>query len=934
MCLNAQGFLRHKDEIVNILIKELRPEVIGLTETHVTRQIEDHELHIDGYICVRGDSESSRTGGVLLYLDNRVKFELRAVEKEEGNWWSVMVNIQERGYRGVIMLVYHSPSGSDCRFIDYLEDTCNDDILRQKVIIMGDFNIDMNVSNYVQVRLTRVMQAVGCKQLVKKPTRIVKDSETIIDLVFSNMEVETEVRHEPKITDHAAVVLIWRDIKIDERDKKIIRRDYKRMDVQEFSSLVRNNLDRVEGNSIDDIAKSAIHAIMKSLDLVAPKKVVVIKGKWQAAQWFNEAIFRSMRQRDKAYKQARNTKTEEDWELFRNLRNRTVNVCRKAKKEYLENKLDRNRNEPKQMWKVLKEMLNGSKGSTEYRELRYSGKVISNTEHMADIFNNYFVDSVVQLRKKDVYGFSSDGIAYLYTNNIFEEFEKIGVGNLKSTIRKLLNKSGTEEGITVKIMKLVGEAAGEEIAYVYNRSLQEGVFPSEWKESTVVPVPKVRGTIKIEEFRPINKLPVYEKVLEIMVHKQLVAYLENNNLLEQCQSGFRAKHSCETTLQWVISSWKRVIGEGKMIGVIFLDLKRAFEVVDREILIRKLEGFGLKGTVLSWFKSYLENRTQRVKFNGKLSNAIRVELGVPQGSVLGPLLFLMYINDIVQSINDECEIRLFADDALIYTTGYASEEISDRLNEQIKKIEKWLEINRLSVNVNKTKVMLIRGIRKKTVEDNVKVVLQDTILELVSEIKYLGVILDKNLTFSAHVDYISKKAGAKLGVMRRIGRDLSCNMRGTVYRTIVAPLFEYCASIFVGLNETNKQRLQKLQNQGMRIILRCSRRERVVNMLEALQFMSIKERIEYNVCQLVYKIVHGICPEYLSRNSQTVQRRETRQRGNIYIDKCRSREEQKMLWHDGFKMFNDLPIEIKQQQNLCDFRRMLAQYIRERVRRV
>lgn len=223
---------------------------------------------------------------------------------------------------------------------------------------------------------------------------------------------------------------------------------------------------------------------------------------------------------------------------------------------------------------------------------------------------------------------------------------------------------------------------------------------------------------------------------------------------------------------------------------------------------------------------------------------------------------------------------------------------------------------------------------KKTIEDNVKVVLQDTILEVVSEIKYLGVILDKNLTFSAHVDYISKKAGAKLGEMRRIGRDLSCNMRGTVYRTIVAPLFEYCASIFVGLSETNKQRLQKLQNQGMRIILRCSRRERVVNMLEALQFMSIKERIEYNVCQLVYKIVHGICPEYLSSNSQTVQRRETRQRGNIYIDKCRSREEQKMLWHDGFKMFNDLPNEIKQQQNLYDFRRMLVQYIRGRVRKV
>jgi len=317
-----------------------------------------------------------------------------------------------------------------------------------------------------------------------------------------------------------------------------------------------------------------------------------------------------------------------------------------------------------------------------------------------------------------------------------------------------------------------------------------------------------------------------------------------------------------------------------------------------------------------------------------MSNAVKVKLGVPQGSVLGPLLFLMYINDIVKVINNECVIRLFADDALIYTTGYASRDIGDRLNEQIKKIEEWLELNRLTVNVNKTKVMLIRGIRKKTVEDNVKIKLQNVRLEVVSEIKYLGIVLDRNLTFSAHVDYISKKAGAKLGIMRRIGRDLSCMMRCIVYRTIVAPLFEYCASIFVGLTVTNQQRLQKLQNQGMRIILRCDRRERVLNMLEALRFMSIQERIEYNVCQLVYKIVHGICPGYLSGTSRIVRCRETRQRGNIYIDRCKSREEQKMLWHDGFKMFNDLPNEIKEKTNLRDFRKMLVQYIRERNRKV
>lgn len=153
-----------------------------------------------------------------------------------------------------------------------------------------------------------------------------------------------------------------------------------------------------------------------------------------------------------------------------------------------------------------------------------------------------------------------------------------------------------------------------------------------------------------------------------------------------------------------------------------MDLKRAFEIVDRGIMIEKLEMYGVTGIVLKWFKSYLENRTQRVKFNGMLSSPIRVQVGVPQGSVLGPILFLLYINDIVEVIDDDCEIRLFKDDALIYTTGRSCEEISNKLNIQMEKIEKWLKGNRLKLNVEKTKVMVIRGARKIINKNNIRVI--------------------------------------------------------------------------------------------------------------------------------------------------------------------------------------------------------------------
>lgn len=230
-------------------------------------------------------------------------------------------------------------------------------------------------------------------------------------------------------------------------------------------------------------------------------------------------------------------------------------------------------------------------------------------------------------------------------------------------------------------------------------------------------------------------------------------------MFAECQSGFRVKHSCETALQWVLSEWKRNIGEGKIIGIVFLDLKRAFEIVDRKMLIKKLQWYGVNGVVIKWFKSYLERRSQRVKFNGFLSDSINVDLGVPQGSVLGPLLFLLYVNNIIEVMNDDCEIRLFADDALIYATEYSSTEINDKLNRQMEKVDEWIKMNKLCVNVEKTMVMLVRGVRKKVNEENLKIKLRSMELEVVTENKYLGIIIDKNLNFSKHVDYISKKVG-------------------------------------------------------------------------------------------------------------------------------------------------------------------------------
>ena len=208
-------------------------------------------------------------------------------------------------------------------------------------------------------------------------------------------------------------------------------------------------------------------------------------------------------------------------------------------------------------------------------------------------------------------------------------------------------------------------------------------------------------------------------------------------------------------------------------------------------------------------------------------------------------------------------------------------------------------------------------------------------LEVVADIKYLGIIIDKNLNFSKHIDYVSRKVGANLGVMRRIGRDISAYMKCVVYKAIIAPLFDYCGSILVNVSQTEVKHLQKLQNEGMRIIVRCDRRVQIANMLEACRIMSIKERIGYNVCIIVYKIMKGLCPRYVQNKVKVVQYARgvgTREMGNLYIARCKTSEEQKMLMYEGLMMYNALPVVIREEGRLQSFRKELARYIKAKKR--
>lgn len=449
------------------------------------------------------------------------------------------------------------------------------------------------------------------------------------------------------------------------------------------------------------------------------------------------------------------------------------------------------------------------------------------------------------------------------------------------------------------------------------------------KISTVMPIRKIKGTNKCEEFRPINMLPTIEKIFEKIVYKQIVEYIEKQNIICTEQSGFRQKHNCETAIQNVIYDWKNNLENNEVTVALFLDLKRAFETLDRERLLTKLKSYGIGGSVLGWLKNYLENRLQRTKCGNSVSGNREIDIGVPQGSVLGPLLFLLYINDIGKAIT-LCNYHLFADDTLLYLAGKNCDEVIEQLNSILGRLNQWLQTNKLKLNIDKTKCMIISS-KEQHPTQTVKI--DNQCIEVVHKIKYLGIIVDNRLHFRDHAEYISGKIAQKIGVLRRVRSNVSAQTALLIYKTIVLPHFIYCPTVLYSMYGGDVERLQKLQNMAMRVILKCNRYTKITDMLNTLEWLNVTDLIKLKVLQFIHKIKLGLAPEYLSHKLnpiKTVHKYATRQCDNLYLQSVTKHSSVNALFYKGIRLYNKLPDYTKNCKNIKSFNRDVKQWLLSR----
>ena len=432
---------------------------------------------------------------------------------------------------------------------------------------------------------------------------------------------------------------------------------------------------------------------------------------------------------------------------------------------------------------------------------------------------------------------------------------------VETTLKALpIGKATGPDEISNRLLKEISREISVPLTEFYNHSLSIGKVPDSFKESHVVPVPKGGDPSDVGNHRPISLLSNIDKTLERLVFKHLFNHFRDNNIITPLQPGFTPGDSPVNQLTYLYNTFCQALDSGKEVRVVFCDISKAFDRVWHAGLIHKLRAAGISGQILKWFVSYLENRKQRVVLPGAESGWKYIHAGVPQGSILGPLLFLLYINDIVNEIGSN--ILLFADDTSLFIIVENPNQAAEILNSDLLKISRWANLWLVKFNPNKNEVMLIS--RKTNTLAHPPIIMMNQQIQDVQFHKHLGVYFSSDCSWHQHIDYIKQKAWTRLNIMRKLKFDLDRKSLETIYISFIRPILEYADIIWDNCSQQEKQELEKIQTEAARVATGATKLVSIQKLYEEVCWERLETRRWKHKLVLFHKMYHNITPQYLS----------------------------------------------------------------------